>query len=29
LNLGDWPAGAYHFVFYWQNERVSKTVIKK
>lgn len=29
LTLGDWPAGAYHIVFYWQNEKVSKTIIKK
>jgi aminopeptidase N len=29
ISLGDLSAGAYHIVFYWQNERVSKTVIKK
>jgi len=29
LNLGHWPAGAYHIVFYWQKEKVSKTIIKK
>jgi hypothetical protein len=29
LILGDWPAGAYHIAFYWQNEKVSKTIIKK
>ncbi|MFT4771967.1 MAG: aminopeptidase N [Cryomorphaceae bacterium] len=29
LILGDWPAGVYHIAFYWQNEKVSKTIIKK
>lgn len=29
LTLGDWAAGAYHIAFYWQNEKVSKTIIKK
>lgn len=29
LILGDWSAGVYHIAFYWQNEKVSKTIIKK
>jgi aminopeptidase N len=29
LFLGDWSAGVYHIAFYWQNEKVSKTIIKK